>query len=181
MSKVRNHVIAVALLTLAAASILVYPGQSVAQGTHPGQGSAPVTIVGPLPLPVVGPQAPAFEPLTHQFRMSFVQPGDERDDYIVPADKRLVIETVSARGSVPQGEAIDFDLFVNKDGGLAVGYVFQPQFVGTFGTFDRFEAMHAVRIYVEPGSLVQAVAQKNGNTIVGSASVSISGHFENVK
>ena len=39
------------------------------------QGGPNVRIVGPLPLPVTGPQDPALQPFAHQFNLSFPQPG----------------------------------------------------------------------------------------------------------
>ena len=180
MKQFRNRVIGIAmLLTLAAVGVLMtaYPGGAQNRG-NPNPGPD-VTIVGPLPLPVTGPQDPALQPFAHQFNLSFPQPGGgsiAEESIIVPAGKRLVIETVSTRGFLAVGDKADFmmDVFT---AGVPVRYSFEPTFIGTFFTLDRWVGSESVRIYADPGSSVRAIFQKNSITVVGGGNFSISGHL----
>ena len=90
-----------------------------------------------------------------------------------------MIETVSPRGFLAVGDKADFMMEVFT-AGVSARYSFEPTFIGTFFTLDRWVASESVRIYADPGSSVRAIFQKNSNTVVGGATFSISGHLVDV-
>lgn len=81
---------------------------AIAQGAGPAGGSAPVTVVNPLPLPVTGTvnvtgnvSVAAQEPFqTGTVPTFFNNGGGNKELIVVPAGKRLVIEGVSANVNV---------------------------------------------------------------------------------
>jgi hypothetical protein len=106
-----------------------------------------------------------------------VQGGFE--SIVVPPNKRLVIETVTARGPMPGGQSAAFDLLVWTDG-FPHEFFVPTRYVGTnMGGIqgDHYYGSEAVRIYADGGSEVRAVFTRSGFTGSASADISISGHL----
>ena len=110
MERLNNRAAVVGLLAIG--SMVFIPNVTFAQ--NPNAGSAPVTIVNPLPLPVTGsvnvtnfPEPPAIEHV--QFRgipTSFSGGSGSTTLVVVPAGKRLVIEHASISVNVFEGKQL---------------------------------------------------------------------------
>jgi hypothetical protein len=95
----------------------------------------------------------------------------------VPAGKRLIIESASARVRLPVGERAQASVSGNFSTGVGTQYL-SLAFQGTFDGHDIYTTTQPVHLYVAPaGGLFNIV-----RTGVGSAfaEVSFVGYFENV-
>lgn len=96
--------------------------------------------------------------------------------FAVPANKLLVIETVSADVAVPAGEKVQV-VWTIVQGSSMVAYPSPVQLNGTFFTRDSFSAMFAVRLYADPGTTVNVTLGRNDSTGNGDLGAFISGYL----
>lgn len=166
MTPFKNHVV-VAAGFVALAALAVVLGSREVNAQNPGQGSAPVTIVSPLPLPVQDVDAEQREPV--QFRGTptvFTGRFGASTLVTVPAGKILVIEHVSASINL-----------VTADGVFNCGLsIFETQGDTDFQVchamgHDAFNHLHAAnastKFYAGPGQTVRfsvfAIASGGGS------------------
>jgi hypothetical protein len=98
--------------------------------------------------------------------------------YTVPANKRLVIETITAHSTqVSKGGEIELTLFVEFPDTSFYYYQPIPLQRLTFSTYDRFQAFLQGRIYVRSGIEVSIKVTKI-NTTFGGAEVALAGYLE---
>lgn len=166
---------AVTVLTaLAAVPLFLNPPPIAARGTSgtPQQGSAPVTIVSPLPLPVDDVSRPAATSVQHNFVPGY-------DPYVVPAGKRLVIEFVSASCTTEGSGRIVAAYLTTSVGTQRTPHSFYPVLTGSTpdgGTIQVFS--HATRLYADPATDVFATVTSIGG--LGSCtSLVFSGYLTN--
>ena len=162
------------LTALAAVPLFLNPQTTAAHGTsEPDQGSAPVTIVSPLPLPVSDVNRPAMTPVQY----NFVPAGF--DPYVVPADKRLVIEYVSGSCTVEGSGRISAAYLTTSVATQKTPHSFYP--VLTASTADNSNILvlsHPTRLYADPATEVFATV-----SIIGGAgscsSLAFTGYLTN--
>jgi hypothetical protein len=94
----------------------------------------------------------------------------------VPADKRLVIEYVSAScGTANLSGTLPFLSLLTSVGGTSAGHVFVPQAVGSTTNSKLYAVAQQTRLYADPGSSVSALASGVGST--AGCFVSFSGYL----
>jgi len=97
--------------------------------------------------------------------------------FTVPAGKRLVIEFVTAQGTVPSGEFPEFKL-VATVGGISAEHSLLTSPMSQSGSLVRFEASEVVRIYADPGTTVTFLVRRpNGAAGAANLGMTISGHL----
>ncbi len=97
--------------------------------------------------------------------------------YTVPAGKRLVIETISARVATASGQSVIGNIGTRIGGQNAstnLLFVFQ----GNDGTQAKYAATHSVRLYAEAGSSVTFTTVRTDKNAVGNKNVSFTGYLE---
>lgn len=166
---------AVTVLTALAAVLLVLnPSPIAARGTSgtPQQGSAPVTIVSPLPLPVDDVSRPAATPVQHNFVPGY-------DPYVVPAGKRLVIEFVSASCTTEGLGRIVAAYLTTSVGTHRMPHSFYPMLTGSTSDGVNIQVFsHSTRLYADPATEVVATVPSVGG--LGSCtSLVFSGYLTN--
>ena len=119
-------------------------------------------------------------PGRHPFQASAactMNPGDLfcYNNFTVPANQLLVIETMSAFITVPPGQKAYADLNVTQQNG--VGFFMPSTFVGNDGTNDRYATMQSLRAYAFPGTTVTAIGSRFSTDGNGSAITTISGYL----
>ena len=181
MTRLRHHLVVVVGFVLIAVSALVI-GSRDAIAQNPNAGSAPVTIVNPLPLPVTGTVTvnnaptsttidnPATNPVLVrsvdgelrepvQFRgvtTSFTGSSGATTFVTVPADKMLVIEHVSASINLPTADGIfGCNLSINELAGDTDFQVCHP--MGSNPLNHLYAANAQTKFYVGPGKTVRFV------------------------
>lgn len=181
MTRLRHHLVVVVGFVLIAVSTLVI-GSRDAIAQNPNAGSAPVTIVNPLPLPVTGTVTvnnaptsttidnPATNPVLVrsvdgelrepvQFRgvtTSFTGSTGATTFVTVPADKMLVIEHVSASINLPTADGLfGCALSINEVAGDADFQVCHP--MGSNSLNHLHAANAQTKFYVGPGQTVRFV------------------------
>ncbi len=97
---------------------------------------------------------------------------------VVPPDKRLVIETVTAQAIVSLGQHIRINVRTLANGTDAIHRLSLNQ--GTFGSVESYLATHAVRIYADESSNVTIQAARDNATGTCNVQVTISGHLVDV-
>ena len=198
---IRRRILGVSfLIVLALACFLITPSRSKAQNPTPG--SAPVNIVGPLPLPVMGsvnigagssvtvtnPETSpvlvrnvdetAKEPVQAGTIPTAFSNGDIRISLLtVPSNKRLVIDHFSASVNVTQATGIA-GVSLNKGTFSEVDYVAcQNTGNGSNNLNHFFTCAQQTKFYASPGqtvSLTLSTADSNGS---GFAQAFISGYY----
>jgi hypothetical protein len=133
-----------------------------------GAGGAPVSVL-------VSPDGP------FQFQGTAGIPAGEpriTDSFDVPVGSLLVIEYVTVRGYVPDGQKVRSLLRVTTDGVDAshslVDYA-QGDMIGSGK--DTFSASHLVRFYADPGSTVLIRVDRSANNGLGGFWWTISGYL----
>jgi hypothetical protein len=98
----------------------------------------------------------------------------------VPAGKRLVIETVTARAQAAAGQIWDVHLFV-KTSGVSIAHTLEMSTFQTVGYIDIRTATLPVRLYADAGSQVRVFGHRQvDNTGLAGVDVTLSGHYVNV-
>lgn len=121
---------------------------------------------------------PARQPF-HREALPFIAPGllNATDtSIIVPADKYLVIETVSATATVPLGQNLRVRIRTTAGGQLG-GHHIDLVDRGAFQGMQDFKGTHAVRFYADPGSMVEISIARNDTLSFVQLNLSISGHL----
>jgi hypothetical protein len=153
----QNLFIAAAFTVLGITGLFMNAREAVAQ--NPNAGSAPVTIVGPLPVPVTltveGTEPVVVRKIDEPGRIPYqvTVRGDGPVLPAVPAGHRLVIETVSMR-SFLAGTGLGMMKVTINPGNTQ--FTFPMTFAGTEAGAGNLWVGHAsATIYVNPGMTVQ--------------------------
>jgi hypothetical protein len=159
------------------------PGPAGSPGQQGPQGSpGPPGVQGPQGLQGK-PGAAAPDPAVQRFQKELEIPladgstfGDE--GFAVPSGKALVIETVAVRANMPNGQRLLAGLITDA-GGEQAAYHFAPQLDFAIG-LDILAATQVTRIYADPGSTVEVLVSRSGNSGAAQVWVSLSGHLVDV-
>jgi hypothetical protein len=159
------------------------PGPAGSPGQRGPQGSpGPPGVQGPQGLQGE-PGAAAPDPAVQRFQKELEIPladgstfGDE--GFAVPSGKALVIETVSVRANIPNGQRLLAGL-ITDSGGEQATYHFAPPLGFAIG-LDILAATQVTRIYADPGSTVEVLVSRSGNSGAAQVWVSLSGHLVDV-
>ena len=128
------------------------------------------------PIPVAPVGQPALQPFGKEESV-FTTLSMGSGSFTVPAGKRLYIETISVRGSVPQGHVPFTDLDVTT-GGEQITHPLPVALRGFDGVAsDQYVGLHEVHIVADAGSTVQfrAFRRTGGGTM--ALGMSVSGHL----
>ena len=141
------------------------------------QGTAPVKVVSPLPLPVTDADNPGRHPFQAQLCAGCSPTSITPSTLTVPSDVRLVIEFVSALCEI-QGSASLYDAAVTTIvGGNTVPHSFAPTPTFVTATDKRSVITHTTRLYADPGTQVGVFIRLSAGTAnVSFCSFSISGY-----
>ena len=167
MTSSKTHaVVTTACIAIAIASMLPI-GSRDARAQNPG--SAKMTLVAPLPLPVTDLDAASREPVQFSNAGSFTQAGAGSVDLvIVPAGKRLVIEHVSGWVNETSGVGLSScNLMVGSE--TTAFLVCQP--MGKNDLNNVYAANAQTKVYADAGQLVRFTAL----TLPGGASGALRG------
>ena len=94
----------------------------------------------------------------------------------VPAGKRLVIESVTARATLPTGQRVILSISSTTSGRDAMHYIaVTPQ--GSFPTYDAYAATSAVRIYADADTTIRFEARRSADAGVANVNIVISGQY----
>ena len=94
----------------------------------------------------------------------------------VPAGKRLVIESITARTTVPDGQHVILHLTTTTSGRGSRHYITLKD-QGAFPTFHAFTATGTVRIYADAETTIRFSAQRSDSTGIANVNVVISGQY----
>ena len=109
-----------------------------------------------------------------------IDPGDIFciNEFVVPANQLLVIETVSAFVTVPPGQTADHALNTSHEPSNVVTFFMPATFVSNDGTNLRFAVTQPMRAYAFPGTNVVGIGSRSAPfTGSGSAITTISGYL----
>jgi hypothetical protein len=102
------------------------------------------------------------------------------NEFAVPANQLLVIETVSAIVNVPSGQTGWHALNVNHEPTNGVSFFMPATLISNDGTTVSFAVTQPMRAYAFPGTNVVGVASRSApRTGSGSAITTISGYLVN--
>jgi hypothetical protein len=153
-----------------AAAITVTAHRLTASEGPPQQGAAPMTLVGPLPLPVVDARL-VRTPVQYNF-------SPEYQDYVVPSDKRLVIEFVSGTCEVEAPGRTTAGYIRTTVGSLTIAHAFVPVFTASTADTNILVFSQSTRLYADPGTELSATISIYGGS--GScSSFAFSGYLTN--
>jgi hypothetical protein len=132
-------------------------------------------VVAPGALRVAEYNDPARRPFTdfQDVNLSVGQSSGSATFADVPAGFRLVIDTISARAVVPDGQRATVD-YVEVNG---IAFFIPLSFAGSGGTLDTFQALVPVRIFVDPGEHVGVYWARNSGSGTAFVTVCVSGHL----
>jgi len=107
-----------------------------------------------------------------------MNPGMQYSNFeiTVPAGKRLVIESITARTTVPDGQHVILHLTTTTSGRDAIHYIALKD-QGAFPTFHPFVATATIRIYADAETTIRFSAQRSNGTGVANVNVVISGQY----
>jgi len=145
-------------------------------GTHKAQVDANGRLAVALEGTAVKVTSPD-DPGRHAFQKSVTAPFAQGTNVVVPAGKRLVIQFVSALYTMPIGdEALDLWITTNVNGVQAT-HVF-PALPGVNNAAQRFSVIsEQTRVYADAGTQVQLSPHKTGQSVNGTAIVTITGYL----
>lgn len=142
-----------------------------------------LTPVGPAvaqsmkPLLTLDVENPARHPFEQQVECN-LDPGNSscEVDVVVPSDRALAIETITARTFVPIGQRA---VVLSTVPGSGVAHYISLHHQGTFvsGQSDALSGTHPVRLYAGPGTSLRFIVSRNDNIGSGIFQVSVSGHL----
>jgi hypothetical protein len=102
------------------------------------------------------------------------------NEFVVPANQLLVIETVSAIVNVPSGQTAWHALNVNHEPTNGVSFFMPATLISNDGTTASFAVTQPMRAYAFPGTNVVGVPSRSDRfTGSGSAITTISGYLVN--
>ena len=165
--KIKNYLMtAVGFGILVGSIILAQPFVSHSQNQVP---PTPVEVIN-TPLEVRTVEAPPCCVPKQPFRKLILVAGEDVKDALsqfdVPSGKRLVIENVSVRGSVPHGEQVAVGFNYNTGSLSAMHQDFPVTFLrglffgDSFVFGDFFVASQQMRVYVDSGERITALASR---------------------
>lgn len=96
-------------------------------------------------------------------------------EFAVPAGRMLVVEQFNADVTVPRGQGVFLQIGITTDGvtgSHSMPATFQMRTSGS----DRWASNETVRLYADPGSIVQVTVSRSGSG-PASADVTISGYL----
>jgi hypothetical protein len=142
-------------------------------------GTSSVQVVNPLDSPVLGRDVD--QPARHAFQRGVVidfatGKGIATAEFTVPANKRLVVEYVSAHIILTEG--VMFQFSVHTSAGDSTGsHFFAPMSQANFP--DNYTISQQTRLYASPGSTVTIEARRtfNPNSLPDSGLATISGYL----
>ena len=107
-----------------------------------------------------------------------MNPGVQFNNFeiTVPAGKRLVIESITARTTVRDGQYVILHLTTTTSGRGSRHYITLTD-QGTFPTFHAFTATGTVRIYADAETTIRFSAQRSDGAGVANVNVAISGQY----
>ena len=191
-----------AFLILGVILILANPQPVVAQGP-PAQQPVNVNVVNPptspvpisgtvnvgnlgsSPLPVREIEKPALQSVHKNEACTTDTTFCEKEIFVVPLDKHLVIEFVSNRGIVPSGTTVAMEVRITEGSITTVhGLPFVPSVNFEFPGPAHGEVYlgQSLRLYAKPGATVRLAAYRNGSVSTTPFSgylFSISGYLVN--
>jgi hypothetical protein len=98
--------------------------------------------------------------------------------FVVPANKLLVVETVSGFVTVPPGQTAHHGLNTSHEPSNTVSFFMPATFVQNDGTNLRFAVTQSMRAYAFPGTHVVGIGSRSAPfTGSGSAITTISGYL----
>jgi hypothetical protein len=98
--------------------------------------------------------------------------------FVVPANKLLVVETVSGFVTVPPGQTAYHSLNTSHEPSNDVSFFMPATFVANDGTNLRFAVTQSMRAYAFPGTRVVGIGSRSAPLIgSGSAITTISGYL----
>ena len=102
--------------------------------------------------------------------------------FVVPANKRLVIELIAGEIFVPTGQLLRVKVGTRSSGLLLADYALNFSTKAAFSPFqDIYTATLPVRLYADPGSQILLQVARNSTTgSSGTAEVSFSGYLVNL-
>ena len=208
MASTRHLLPAAGLAVLAAIGLAVASSSAVAQ--NPNSGTAPVSIVNPLPLPVSGAiglapgssltiangadnpvlvrdvdERPAYQPFRTRFSVGFSigESADLVSGYTVPAGKRLVVEDASARAFLPPGQVAEVSLAVLVSGGVFYNRRLPLIFARRTPGISQSDVLvggDMVRLYLAAGESLGATGGRSSEEATGSIDVQVTGYLIDV-
>ena len=121
------------------------------------------------------------QPLHRQFALDWPDGIDEAmGTYVVPADKRLVVEYASLFAYLPtSGQSMFIRILTSVDGDNAFHNLAVRQ-REDYGVLKQFDAGHVVKIYADPGTTVQIKVGRTPFTGPANANLTLSGHLVDV-
>ena len=94
----------------------------------------------------------------------------------VPDGKRLVVESVTARATLPTGQHVILSISTTTSERDALHYIaLSPQ--GTFPTYDAYAATSSLRIYADAGTTIHFEARRSADVGVANINTVISGQY----
>jgi hypothetical protein len=165
------------LQSVVVATLALGAGQGLA-----GEYAVPVKITNtPVPVTVTNPVATVQEPFQHQFSLDWPDgQGLVTGTYYVPAGRRLVIEYASLSAYLPPTGQAMFVRVVTTVNGSGAFHTLAVQRQEDYGVLKQFGAAHLVRIFADPGSMVQVSVGRVPSTSTANCNVTLSGFFQAV-
>lgn len=144
----------------------------VAQNPQPG--SAPVSIVAPLPLPVTGsigiPGTVKVRDVDHlvqtPFQATLNTLAGNPFSFVVPSDKRLAIEFVTGDCTSDLSSNSTFFLLGITTSGTSARHMFSPKLLLNLGLY-AYGSADVTRLYADPGSTVAIASRPIGSVRSG--------------
>ena len=127
---------------------------------------------------------PARQPVQFNAFVNFINGKDSanvQNFFIVPAGKRLVIETITGEIFAPIGQQVRPTLITTADGNFAPNHTLVFDSKVTVAAQDIYRATLPVRFYADAGTSVILSVRRNstsGNS--GTAEVTFSGYLVNL-
>lgn len=145
MTRIKNHLwIAATLLVLAVVGTLMNTQRADAQ--NPGQGSASVSIISPVPLPVKDADHPDRNPFRVRLCAFGANCGGFPSSFTAPPDKNVIIDVISGECLVENGVVLR-PLTVSVNGTIL--HLFAPNdYVAAFPTHTRYQWNKQTRLHV---------------------------------
>jgi len=97
-------------------------------------------------------------------------------NFTVPANKLLVVETVSMDINVQPGQKADA-LMVVERGGKPARVFMLPQLQLSANRFDFFTVLKTVRVYADPGTTVSIIGQRSSGVGTAGTEAATSGYL----
>lgn len=142
---------------------------------------APDTLVDTNTLVVADLDNPSRQtPFGKQVIVSLGDLGQKSESFLTPANKRITIEHVSARGAVPAGQSVQFEVQFFSTSAL-MEHSLLPMNTGDSGVGTNFfVASQPMKVYLEPSTLVIVTARRFGGSGFANFEFSFSGYLSSL-